>query len=368
MTPVIAAAWAVLARELTDDEARRVFGKAPRVGQIVRLPDLGQSLRLLADRGTLGALRRPALGRDLLRELARAHGSGRARARLGRAAADRPTAVPRCSSCRRTARARWRCRRSLSSSPLPPRDAVDRIHLQAEALKLAFADGYRQIADGAAARRVPRPRLPRRAAGADRSRSRGLAGRRRAAARRHRVPLLRRRRAPRVLADPERLHGLRQRRRGARARASRCRTAARASRSRPATRTASRPASARSTRSSPACSCATASLLGPFGVMGGHFQPQGHLQVVEHLLGDGPRPPGGARRAALPRRSRRAAPGRSRSSRRCGRSRTSSRRRGHRVLRDPDLGAFGGGQAILVQDDVLVGGSEPRKDGYAAGF
>ena len=29
---------------------------------------------------------------------------------------------------------------------------------------------------------------------------------------------------------------------------------------------------------------------------------------------------------------------------------------------------FGGGQAILVERDVLVGGSDPRKDGYAAGF
>jgi gamma-glutamyltranspeptidase/glutathione hydrolase len=42
-------------------------------------------------------------------------------------------------------------------------------------------------------------------------------------------------------------------------------------------------------------------------------------------------------------------------------------RRGHRVLRDADPGNFGGGQAIMVRDDVLVGGSEPRKDGYAAG-
>ena len=38
------------------------------------------------------------------------------------------------------------------------------------------------------------------------------------------------------------------------------------------------------------------------------------------------------------------------------------------ALRDPDPGAFGGGQAILVRDEVLIGGSEPRKDGYAAGF
>ena len=81
----------------------------------------------------------------------------------------------------------------------------------------------------------------------------------------------------------------------------------------------------------------------------------------------GPRPAGGARRAALPGRPRRR--------RLDARARAAAlglegelRRRGHRVLRDPDLGAFGGGQAILVRGDVLVGGSEPRKDGYAAGF
>jgi len=41
--------------------------------------------------------------------------------------------------------------------------------------------------------------------------------------------------------------------------------------------------------------------------------------------------------------------------------------RGHAVILDPDTPAFGGGQAILVEGDALVGGSDPRKDGYAAG-
>jgi gamma-glutamyltranspeptidase/glutathione hydrolase len=109
------------------------------------------------------------------------------------------------------------------------------------------------------------------------------------------------------------------------------------------------------------------SLLGPFGVMGGHFQPQGHLQVVERLLAEGIDP-----QAALdaPRFRVDLTDG----------SWTLAlepplwhledalQRRGHRVLRDPDPGAFGGGQVILVQDAALVGGSESRKDGYAAGF
>jgi gamma-glutamyltranspeptidase/glutathione hydrolase len=42
--------------------------------------------------------------------------------------------------------------------------------------------------------------------------------------------------------------------------------------------------------------------------------------------------------------------------------------RGHRVLLDDEVYPFGGGQAILVRDEALVGGSDPRKDGYAAGF
>jgi gamma-glutamyltranspeptidase len=43
-------------------------------------------------------------------------------------------------------------------------------------------------------------------------------------------------------------------------------------------------------------------------------------------------------------------------------------RSGHRVVRDPDTFGFGGGQVILLDGDALLGGSDPRKDGYAAGF
>jgi len=38
------------------------------------------------------------------------------------------------------------------------------------------------------------------------------------------------------------------------------------------------------------------------------------------------------------------------------------------AVRSPERSKFGGGQAILVHGDVLVGGSDNRKDGYAAGF
>jgi gamma-glutamyltranspeptidase/glutathione hydrolase len=42
--------------------------------------------------------------------------------------------------------------------------------------------------------------------------------------------------------------------------------------------------------------------------------------------------------------------------------------RGYRVVRDRDTVSFGGGQAILRAGTGLVGGSDPRKDGYAGAF
>jgi gamma-glutamyltranspeptidase len=41
---------------------------------------------------------------------------------------------------------------------------------------------------------------------------------------------------------------------------------------------------------------------------------------------------------------------------------------GLRPVPSGERSRFGGGQAILVAGDVLVGGSDGRKDGYAAGF
>ncbi|MEO8083954.1 MAG: gamma-glutamyltransferase family protein [Ardenticatenales bacterium] len=111
---------------------------------------------------------------------------------------------------------------------------------------------------------------------------------------------------------------------------------------------------------------ADGSLYAAFGVMGGHMQPQGHLQVIVDMVDfgldpqralDAPRfqlTPGGAialepwfgddvRRALADR--------------------------GHTVVpRDatPSAAAFGGGQVIALTDEgVRVGGSDPRKDGCA---
>ena len=109
-------------------------------------------------------------------------------------------------------------------------------------------------------------------------------------------------------------------------------------------------------------------LLGPFGVMGGHMQPQGHLQFVSHVVDRGLDPQAAldeprwrldnVGRAewtlALEEPLYRLAP--------------ALARRGHAVLCDPQPESFGGGQAVLVRDDVLIGGSESRKDGIALGY
>ena len=103
----------------------------------------------------------------------------------------------------------------------------------------------------------------------------------------------------------------------------------------------------------------------PFGVMGAHYQPMGHAQVISNIVdygmdvqqaidlpraffvGDVTR--GGARRAAGDGRGLAAA----RPPRRHGAA-----------------SPWGGGQAIRIdwQRGVLIGGSDPRKDGCALGY
>jgi gamma-glutamyltranspeptidase/glutathione hydrolase len=110
-------------------------------------------------------------------------------------------------------------------------------------------------------------------------------------------------------------------------------------------------------------------LLGPFGHMGGHVQAQGHLQLVVNVLQRGLDP-----QQALdePRfRLDRDVAGE-------GwllclepelwHAADELEHRGHRVVRDSDPGDYGGAQLIVVEGDALVGGSEPRKDGQAAGY
>jgi gamma-glutamyltranspeptidase/glutathione hydrolase len=104
--------------------------------------------------------------------------------------------------------------------------------------------------------------------------------------------------------------------------------------------------------------------VGPFGVMGGHMQPQGHVQVVVSSV-DGRLEP----QAALdsPRWYWHAGldviveP-------ELADTADELRRRGHSVTIADSPGVFGAGQAIWRTAAGYVAGSEPRADGAALGY
>jgi gamma-glutamyltranspeptidase / glutathione hydrolase len=100
----------------------------------------------------------------------------------------------------------------------------------------------------------------------------------------------------------------------------------------------------------------------PFGVMGGAYQPAGHVRLISNMLDfgldaqaaiDAPRSFADGETLALE----------------TGYSEAVARdlaARGHRVVRrDKPLG---GAQAIVIDGDVLIGASDPRKDGAAIGY
>ena len=104
-------------------------------------------------------------------------------------------------------------------------------------------------------------------------------------------------------------------------------------------------------------------LLGPFGVMGGFIQAQAHMQLVSGLVDDGLDP-----QAALDRPRFRVDGDAVRLEEGLWERAADLEPLGYRTIRETDTFAFGGGQAILVRGEALVGGSDPRKDGYAAGI
>jgi gamma-glutamyltranspeptidase / glutathione hydrolase len=110
-------------------------------------------------------------------------------------------------------------------------------------------------------------------------------------------------------------------------------------------------------------------LVGPFGLMGGFIQAQSHVQFLCSLMeGSATHPVPGDPQAAIDR----------------GRFRidgaTLSLEQplwerageladlGFEIRRDTARSPFGGGQAIIVRDGTLFGGSDARKDGCALGF
>ena len=100
-----------------------------------------------------------------------------------------------------------------------------------------------------------------------------------------------------------------------------------------------------------------------YGVMGGDMQPQGHLQVLMNLTDFGMN----IQEAGEAPRARYDSAGVGLEQGIAAATGDALRRRGHRMV--GGLG-FGGFQGVLVDPDtgVLMGGSDPRKDGLAIGW
>jgi gamma-glutamyltranspeptidase/glutathione hydrolase len=101
-----------------------------------------------------------------------------------------------------------------------------------------------------------------------------------------------------------------------------------------------------------------------FGVMGGDMQPQGHVQVLANLIDFGMN----VQEAGEAPRFRHTAAGLALESAIPPEARFGLSERGHRLL--DSIGVFGGFQGILIcpRSGVLMGGSDPRKDGLAIGY
>jgi gamma-glutamyltranspeptidase / glutathione hydrolase len=101
-----------------------------------------------------------------------------------------------------------------------------------------------------------------------------------------------------------------------------------------------------------------------FGVMGGHYQPVGHAHVLTHLVDFGLDP-----QAALDAPRAFAQDGELRLERGVPRATAEALARlGHKIV--PAGKPLGGGQIIMIDHarGVLLGGSDPRKDGLALGY
>ncbi len=104
-------------------------------------------------------------------------------------------------------------------------------------------------------------------------------------------------------------------------------------------------------------------LVGPFGVMGGLMQAQGHVQFLVELVRNGMDP-----QAALDRGRFRVDGDVLRLERPLWDRVPELGELGFRMERSADSLSFGGGQAIVVRDGALFGGSDLRKDGCALGI
>jgi len=103
-----------------------------------------------------------------------------------------------------------------------------------------------------------------------------------------------------------------------------------------------------------------------FGVMGGDMQPQGHVQVLLNLMEFGMN----VQEAGEAARMRWTPEGLALESAIDTDVRDALVRRGHTIIENSVAFAFGGFQGVLIDPEtgVLVGGSDPRKDGLAIGY
>ena len=117
----------------------------------------------------------------------------------------------------------------------------------------------------------------------------------------------------------------------------------------------------------PAMATKDGKLLMSFGVMGGFMQPQGHFQVVANVVDFGMNP---QQALDAPRfrydEGYKVAVESAVGEKSCA----ELRKRGHDLAVSPLDPTFGGGQIIMVypESNALMGGSDPRKDGCAVGW
>ena len=290
VTPVIAGLWAARRRRASPGSRRRAaqFLPAPRVGQLVWFPELAGTLRRIAQEGPAGLYRGPvgeaicAVSPLTLDDLA---ASPR---RLGGAAAQ---ALPRRRGVRDPAQRPGRrrapgARHPRASSTTPAAIALDRVHLQAEAMKLAFADAERHVHDGPLpARYLDDDYLAERRALIDPARAGApVAGALQPGGTVYLCAVDEERNACSLIQSVYHSFGslvvapgtgVALHNRG------HCFTLEAGHPNRLA------PGKRPYHTIIPGLLLRDGALLGPFGVMGGHMQPQGHLQVVSHLVDRG---------------------------------------------------------------------------------
>ncbi|MBS3787929.1 gamma-glutamyltransferase family protein [Candidatus Bipolaricaulota bacterium] len=103
--------------------------------------------------------------------------------------------------------------------------------------------------------------------------------------------------------------------------------------------------------------------VGPFGVMGGYMQPQGHLQVLRGIIDRGLNP-----QSALDAPRWRWIEGKKLEVESSFPDYLIGKlsRRGHDITVTAESGKFGRGQFIWKDGETLLGATEPRTDGYVA--